>query len=93
MTGSECLTYEEGPDWQGTNNLGNIIPWVASYYDCMAECNVSKKNALPTNIGTTRATPVAMPLVVISGFVALGCSKGSLSHYFNICSAIRRTHH
>ncbi len=47
----------------------------------------------PTNIGTTRATPTATPLVVTSDgvkiWVALGCSKESIfSHYFNTKSTL-----
>ena len=55
--------------------------------------------AYPTNIGITRATPTATPLVLISdggrNLVALGCSKGSLffSLLINTCSVVRTTHH
>ncbi len=46
----------------------------------------------PTNIGTTRATPMATPLVSdkVEIWVAVGCSQGwFFSHYFGTCSCIR----
>ncbi len=53
---------------------------------------------IPTNIGTTRSTPTATPLVAISDWGRnLGCSRlcgrFSLFCHFNTCSGFGTTHH
>ncbi len=53
----------------------------------------------PIIIGTTRAKPMATPLVVFSDgveiWVAVGCSNSFFFffHCFNACSGVRTTHH
>ncbi len=56
----------------------------------------AQKNYCPTDIGTTRATPTATPLVAFSdGGQNLGRSRllrgFSFCHYFNTCSGVRTT--
>ena len=75
----------------GSNILSLKPAFVAKHFSLLWLC--------PTKIGTTRVTPTATQLVVISDggikiWVALGCSKGSFYfRYFNASSGFRTTRH
>ena len=69
------------------NDNGN---WGIMRHSMFGSCSAS--DDIPTNVGITRATPTATPLVVISdGVKLLGCSGCFKVMFFH--TGVRTSHH